>query len=53
MFKDSETITRTKGSGTYGYRAPEAIHGKYNEKTDVFSVGMIATDLLQIGLYDI
>lgn len=39
-----------RGAGTAGYRAPEAERGAYDERTDLFSLGLTAHWLLTHGL---
>ncbi|XP_042044558.1 uncharacterized protein LOC121790392 [Salvia splendens] len=48
LFKQDETQGNTrKIVGTYGYMSPEyAMHGKYSDKSDVFSFGVLVLEIL-------
>ena len=41
-----KTYGHTLVTGTLGYQAPEQIHGSPNMKSDVYSVGVLAVELL-------
>ncbi|KAI3947319.1 hypothetical protein MKW92_005984 [Papaver armeniacum] len=48
LFKVDQTQASTERIvGTYGYMAPEyALHGKFSEKSDVFSFGVLVLEIL-------
>lgn len=39
--KMNDSQVHSQGVGTSGYRAPEVITGRYNEKCDIYSLGVI------------
>ncbi|XP_054167879.1 interferon-induced, double-stranded RNA-activated protein kinase-like [Oppia nitens] len=45
---NTETPTLTVGAGTLGYIAPECFSGKYYTESDVYSLGIIATNLFYL-----
>ena len=40
----------TSNTGTQVYRAPEVDTGEYNEKIDIFSIGKVAREMLDITM---
>ena len=48
-FFDGKTQYHTKYLGTNGYRAPEVNSGMYDTKADIFSLGMIAVEIFDLG----
>jgi len=46
----STTLGHTRGVGTTKYKAPEVYSGHYNIKADIYSLGVIAMDLLDFDI---
>ncbi len=43
--KENPLIKQSAGVGTYLYRAPEVATGRYNEKCDVYSLGILLVEI--------
>jgi calcium/calmodulin-dependent protein kinase I len=51
VFHNSEDQTHTQGLGTMKYIAPEVLSSRnYDEKSDIYSLGVIIQDLFNIDL---
>jgi serine/threonine protein kinase len=43
--KENTRIKQSSGVGTFLYRAPEIVTGRYNEKCDVYSLGILLVEI--------
>ena len=48
-FTEGHTQYHTNSVGTLGYSAPEVKSGMYDTKVDIYSLGMIAMDVFNLG----